>query len=139
MQLSGATDPTDSTLQAALVSAAAAELNVSVSMVTLVHIQSGCGGGSSLVDVGTQSTSYTGEWSWLRKQTSIDAELDVQLPPGQTSVDPSQITSDIESSSGPFAASVAAATGSTVSVHVSKSPQVSATMAPTDLPAPSTF
>ena len=52
MQLSGTTDPTDSTLQAALVSAAAAELNVSVSMVTLVHIQSGCGGGGSLVDVG---------------------------------------------------------------------------------------
>ena len=34
--------------------------------------------------------------------TSIEAELDVQLPPGQTSVDQSQFVSEMESSSGEF-------------------------------------
>ena len=141
MQFTGTADPNDSGLQSALVNAAEAEVGTGWwDSATITNIQSGCGGATppSLVDVGILSTFQTHQSRSLSKrQTSIEAEFEVRLPPGQNSV-PSQFTADLESSSGTFSSSVAAAytAGGTVSVQVTHGPGVSDTRAPTASPSP---
>ena len=96
---------------------------------------------NSLIDIGaadTDAAELLGDLT-TPATTFIRVELEVQLPPGQTDVNQSNLTSELERSSGIFSVDLAAALGVNVSVHVEDPPHVAATpatRAPTPPPTP---
>jgi len=159
VEFNGKIDPNNSTVQASLRAAAADQFNESAILATILYIESGCNGistivptpqptapkSASLVDIGATDTIDAAADAAevlvdLKKavKTSMSVKLEVQLPAGQTDINDTNLTSDLESATGIFTTDLSAAWGNNVTVYVEDPPPFVVTT-PTTATIPTTL